>query len=260
MCPNKWDGSESHPYLGTSRRSGASHPMTTAVRNQETVLRQTSRAGQTSPFLHAYAVFVAVSILVLICSGGLVTSKGAGLTVPDWPTSYGYNMFAFPVSRWVGGVLYEHSHRLIASTVGMLTLVLTAWIFVADRRKWMKVLGVAASVAVTIQGILGGLRVVELWDWMGIFHACLAQAFLALVSFIALATSRWWFGTLGAPEDRRADARQATRRAGQGAARRGAPDFSATRPRRDDAPRARRSFHPRFPEGVRPLVAADSPG
>ena len=172
-------------------------------------MREPSRQTAT-PFLHAYAVFVALSILVLICSGGLVTSKGAGLTVPDWPTSYGYNMFAFPVSRWVGGVLYEHSHRLIASTVGMLTLVLTVWIFVSDRRRWMKVLGVVASVAVTIQGVLGGLRVVELWDWMGIFHACLAQSFLALVSFIALATSRWWFVLGATGGDRRNNARQVT--------------------------------------------------
>lgn len=159
-------------------------------------------ARTTSPWLHAYAVCVALSILVLICIGGVVTSKGAGLAVPDWPTSYGYNMFAFPVSRWVGGVFFEHVHRLAASVVGLLTLGLTGWIIAADRRRWMKVLGVLATVAVIVQGLLGGLRVVELWAWMGIFHACLAQVFLAVVSFIALATSRWWFA-LGAESSSR---------------------------------------------------------
>ena len=167
-----------------------------------------------SPFLHAYAVFVALCILVLICSGGLVTSKGAGLAVPDWPNSYGYNMFAFPVSRWVGGVLFEHVHRLIASVVGLLTLGLTGWILRVERRRWVKVLGVLATVAVIVQGVMGGLRVIELWDWMGIFHACLAQAFLALVSFIALATSRWW-SALGAPDIRPLDGRHRTRRLGR---------------------------------------------
>ena len=96
----------------------------------------------------------------------------------------------------------------------MLTLALTGWILIADRRRWMKVLGVAATVAVIVQGVLGGLRVTQLWDWMGIFHACLAQSFFALVCFIALATSRWWF-TLGAADDRRAGARQVTNTLGK---------------------------------------------
>ena len=123
-------------------------------------------------------------------------------------------MFAFPISRWVGGVFYEHVHRLIASTVGLLTLGLTAWILRVEPRRWMRVLGVLATVAVIVQGLLGGLRVVELWAWMGIFHACLAQAFLALVSLIALATSRWWFA-LGEMENRPADVRQKTRSLGR---------------------------------------------
>ena len=171
-------------------------------------------APTTSPWLYAYATFLAACILVLICSGGLVTSKGVGLSVPDWPNSYGYNMFAFPVSRWVGGVLFEHVHRLIASAVGLLTLVLTGWILRVERRRWMRVLGVLAAVAVVVQGLMGGLRVVELWDWMGIFHACLAQAFLALVSFIALASSRWWT-VLGTHEIRPLDGRHQTRRLGR---------------------------------------------
>jgi cytochrome c oxidase assembly protein subunit 15 len=142
--------------------------------------------------LHVYALFTFLSVLALICSGGLVTSKGAGLAVPDWPNSYGYNMFAFPISRWVGGVFYEHSHRLIASGVGMLTLGLAGLLWRFDRRRWMRWLGIGAVAAVILQGVLGGLRVVWLKDEIGIFHACLAQAFLVLIGLIALATSKWW--------------------------------------------------------------------
>ncbi len=96
-------------------------------------------------------------------------------------------MFAFPVSRWVGGVFFEHVHRLIASFVGLLTIGLAVWFSRPNRAAGCASLGDAAVGAVILQGVLGGLRVVELGDWMGIFHACLAQAFLALVSFIALA-------------------------------------------------------------------------
>src|SRR4051812_49646228 len=78
-------------------------------------------------WLNRYAKLVAVSTLLLIGAGGMVTSTGSGLSVPDWPTTYGWNMFTFPMSKWVGGIRYEHSHRLIASTVGLLTIVLAVW-------------------------------------------------------------------------------------------------------------------------------------
>lgn len=122
----------------------------------------------------------------------MVTSKGVGLAVPDWPTTFGYNMFLFPVSRWVGGVFFEHTHRLIASTVGLLTIVLAAWIWRVDERRWLRNLGFAALGAVIVQGVLGGLRVTLLKDEIGIFHACLAQAFLGMLIVITLATSRLW--------------------------------------------------------------------
>src|ERR1700735_1095565 len=86
-------------------------------------------------FLHWYAIFVAVGVLVLLCSGGLVTSHGAGMAVPDWPNSFGYNMFLFPISRWVGGVFFEHTHRLVASGVGLLTVALSVLLLaIADGR------------------------------------------------------------------------------------------------------------------------------
>jgi heme a synthase len=122
----------------------------------------------------------------------MVTSKGVGLAVPDWPTTFGYNMFLFPVSKWIGGVLFEHTHRLIASTVGFLTLILAAWLWRTEDRQWVKTLGLTAVAGVILQGILGGLRVTMLKDQIGIFHACLAQAFLGLIVLIAIVTTNFW--------------------------------------------------------------------
>ena len=196
------------------------------------------------PWLHRFAVLTAVATLVLIGIGGLVTSHGAGMAVPDWPNSYGYNMFTFPVSMWVGGILYEHSHRLAGSAVGFLTLVLALWLNGRPAAKWLRwgslvvlALGLVAStsakvkldnilflvgtgaagfgisfvwprhepisprvarfgllalVLVIVQGVLGGLRVTALADWLGIFHGTLAQCFLVLICALALVTSGWW--------------------------------------------------------------------
>jgi cytochrome c oxidase assembly protein subunit 15 len=147
---------------------------------------------QPGKWLNHFAWLTAVATLLLVCSGGMVTSKGYGLAVPDWPTTFGYNMFLFPVSKWIGGVFFEHTHRLAASTVGLLTIVLAAWLWRGDARAWVRNLGLAAVAAVILQGILGGLRVTMLRDQIGIFHACLAQAFLGLLVFIALITSPFW--------------------------------------------------------------------
>jgi cytochrome c oxidase assembly protein subunit 15 len=122
----------------------------------------------------------------------MVTSKNVGLAVPDWPTTFGYNMFLFPVSKWVGGVLFEHTHRLMGSLVGFLSIVLAIWLWLGESRQWLRRLGAIAVAGVIVQGILGGLRVTMLKDQIGIFHACVAQAFLGLLVFIALATTRFW--------------------------------------------------------------------
>lgn len=145
-----------------------------------------------TPWLHRFALFTAFATLVLIWSGGNVTSKGAGLAVPDWPNTFGYNMFLFPVSRWVGGIFSEHIHRLIASTIGFLTIILAVWLWRAEGRRWLRHLGYAALAVVVLQGVLGGLRVTLLKDEIGIFHACLAQGFFGMLVVIALATSRLW--------------------------------------------------------------------
>jgi len=128
----------------------------------------------------------------------MVTSKGVGLAVPDWPTTFGYNMFLFPISRWVGGILFEHIHRLIASTVGFLSIILAIWLWRSEKRRWLRNLGLVAVGLVIFQGVLGGLRVTLLKDEIGVFHACLAQMFFGLLIFIALATSRTWERIAGA--------------------------------------------------------------
>ncbi len=143
-------------------------------------------------WLNRFVWLVAALTLFLICSGGMVTSKGVGLAVPDWPSTFGYNMFLFPISRWVGGIFFEHTHRLIASAVGFLTIVLAIWLWRTESRRWLRVLGWVALGTVVLQGVLGGLRVTMLKAEIGIFHALLAQAFLCLLVFIALATSRFW--------------------------------------------------------------------
>jgi heme a synthase len=143
--------------------------------------------------LHVYAVLVAVSTAVLIFAGGLVTSTGSGLSVPDWPTTYGWFMFTFPLEKMVGGIRFEHTHRLIASTVGFLILVLAVWLHIAEPRRWVRQLGFVALAAVITQGILGGITV--LWylpDAISIAHASLAQLVFCLTVSIALTTSPGW--------------------------------------------------------------------
>jgi cytochrome c oxidase assembly protein subunit 15 len=123
----------------------------------------------------------------------MVTSKGVGLAVPDWPTTFGYNMFLFPVSKWVGGILFEHTHRLMGSLVGFVTIILAVWLWLGEDRQWVRNLGVIALAGVILQGILGGLRVTMMKDEIGIFHACFAQAFLGLLVVIALVTTNFWW-------------------------------------------------------------------
>ncbi|MEO6848076.1 MAG: COX15/CtaA family protein [Chthoniobacterales bacterium] len=139
--------------------------------------------------VHWYCGVVVLAAALLIFIGGLVTSKGAGMTVPDWPTSYGYNMFFFPISRWVGGIFYEHVHRLVASAVGLLTVILTVWLLIVEPRFWVKVMGVIATAAVILQGVLGGLRVTMMKNQIGIFHGMLAQSFLVLLGILFIVTS-----------------------------------------------------------------------
>ncbi|MXV78377.1 hypothetical protein F4001_08495, partial [Candidatus Poribacteria bacterium] len=146
-----------------------------------------------SPWIYRIALLTAGATFFLIILGGIVTSTESGLAVPDWPTTFGYNMFTYPISEMVGGILYEHSHRLMGSLVGLLTITLLIMLLIMDSRSWIKWLGFSALIAVSIQGVLGGLRVTELNINFAIIHACLAQAFLALLCGICWFTSREWF-------------------------------------------------------------------
>jgi cytochrome c oxidase assembly protein subunit 15 len=153
--------------------------------------------GTARTLVFVYAMATAVAAFILLLSGGLVTSKGVGMTVPDWPNSYGYNMFLFPISCWVGGIFYEHVHRLIASGVGLMTIILAISLWMAEPRKWVRMLGYIAVATVIVQGVLGGLRVTMILDELGIFHGMLAQAYVSLLVVICIATSKA-FATGGA--------------------------------------------------------------
>jgi cytochrome c oxidase assembly protein subunit 15 len=138
--------------------------------------------------LHRYALLLAVCTLFLVVAGASVTSNDAGLSVPDWPLSYGKVM-----PPMTGGIFYEHGHRMVASTVGFLTIILAFWLWRADNRPWMRKLGFAALGMVILQGVLGGLTVIFLLPKaISIFHACLAELFFSLTVAIAIFTSPSW--------------------------------------------------------------------
>ncbi len=150
--------------------------------------------GADSIWLHRIALLTSGMTLVLILLGGLVTNTGSALAVPDWPTTFGYSMFVYPWSKMVGGILYEHSHRLVGSVVGLLTFTLALGLWIKEPRRWLWGLGTIALVAVIAQGLLGGLRVVLPSAGVGlaIIHGCLGQAFFALTVGLALFTAREW--------------------------------------------------------------------
>jgi len=165
--------------------------------------RASAASRRFSLALHRFAVFTACSTLLLIVAGGLVTSTESGLSVPDWPTTYGSNMWTFPISKWVGGIRYEHVHRLVASFVGFLTVVLAFLLWRFEPRRWVRRLGYAALAAVIAQGVLGGMTVLFLLPtWISVAHACLAQLFFCLTVAIAVVTSPRWAETT--PADLRA--------------------------------------------------------
>ncbi|NQU38325.1 MAG: COX15/CtaA family protein [Lentisphaerae bacterium] len=137
------------------------------------------------------AILTCFTTLILIFAGGVVTSKNVGLSVPDWPTSYGYHMWGMPFSMWKGGVLYEHLHRVIASAAGCLILILTTWLIFSEPRRWVRSTAIACFGTVVIQGILGGMTVLlALPTCVSVLHAILAQVFLCLTVALAFSLSR----------------------------------------------------------------------
>jgi cytochrome c oxidase assembly protein subunit 15 len=147
--------------------------------------------------MHRFAILTALATLFLIFAGGLVTSTESGLSVPDWPLSYGRLM-----PPMVGGVFYEHGHRMVATAVGILTLILAVWLSRREPRAWVRRLGYAALAAVVAQGVLGGLTVIFLLPTaVSVAHACLAQTFFCLIVTVAVVTSPAWRAAADARRD-----------------------------------------------------------
>lgn len=142
------------------------------------------------PAQHWFTVFVAVMAFLLLIAGGLVTSNNAGLSVPDWPTSFG-SLYKMP--RMVGGVKFEHGHRIVAEIVGLLTIVVAVWTWLVDKRRWMRGLTLAAVAGVIFQGVLGGLTVLNyLPPAISTAHATIGQTMFCVLAAIAVFTSRSW--------------------------------------------------------------------
>jgi cytochrome c oxidase assembly protein subunit 15 len=144
-------------------------------------------------WLHRFTKLVVAATFLLVVAGGLVTSTGSGLSVPDWPTTYGWSMFTFPLSKWVGGIVYEHGHRLIATTVGILTILMVVAYWRVESRRWIRTLTLVALGAIVAQGLLGGITVLtQLPAAVSSAHAGLAEIFFALTVSLALFTSPGW--------------------------------------------------------------------
>ena len=149
------------------------------------------------PSVHRFAIFVVCWTILLLIAGALVTSNEAALSVPDWPLSYG--TLTPPM---VGGIRYEHSHRVIAGVLGLLSIVLAVWVWAKDERRWLRWFTVMAVVGIAAQAVLGGEVVRQLLHyWLPVAHACFAQIVFAAFLSIAVFTSRWWISDQPQLED-----------------------------------------------------------
>lgn len=177
------------------------------------VFKGRSERAERVSWLARFAAIDAVAAFILLVVGGLVTSLEAGLAVPDWPNSFGYNMFLLPLAHMQGGVYFEHYHRLFGSLVGLTTLVLMVWALVKDPRGIAKALGIVAFLFVVGQGILGGLRVtgratlsqteVEPSLALAFVHGVTGQMFVALLAAFACVLSARWTSNEPARESSR---------------------------------------------------------
>jgi cytochrome c oxidase assembly protein subunit 15 len=149
-----------------------------------------------------FALIAAAATLLLVVAGGLVTGAEAGMDVPDWPNSFGYNMFLYPVSRMTGGIYYEHAHRLFGSLLGLATIVMGVYLLATDRRRGVKRAAIGLFLLVTAQGIMGGLRVTESSLALAVVHGVVGQVVFAAIIAVAAVTSRTWTGTTRKKETR----------------------------------------------------------
>jgi heme a synthase len=148
-----------------------------------------------SAWPHRLAVLLCCATFPLVWVGGLVTTYKAGMAVPDWPNTYGYNLFLYPWTTWILGpwdIFVEHGHRLFASSVGMLTIALCVSLWITRQPKWLRVCGLIALAAVIFQGVLGGMRVLLDEQLLAMIHGCFGPAFFAFTAVLAFATSKGW--------------------------------------------------------------------
>lgn len=169
------------------------HPNTNQLERQD---RPVYRRGP-----HFMALFAALFTLPLLYVGGSVTTYRVGLAVPDWPTTFGMNMFLYDFWNAPFGVKVEHTHRLYGAAVGLATIGVCAWLLAFDSRRWMRVLGVVAVIGVIVQGLLGGARVMRLSTTLAAVHGCTGQAFFGLMVAIAVLCGRNWLESPGARPD-----------------------------------------------------------
>ncbi len=156
-----------------------------------------------SPWPHRVAVALACATFPLLWVGGLVTTTDSGMAVPDWPNTYGYNLWLYPWQSWLAApwdLFIEHGHRLLASTVGLLTICLVVELMRSDARRWMKGLGFAALALVIFQGVLGGMRVLFDERTLALLHGCTGPLFFAVTVSLAVFTSRSWITAEPLPE------------------------------------------------------------
>jgi cytochrome c oxidase assembly protein subunit 15 len=145
-------------------------------------------------FAGKLAVIAGAATFLLVVAGGLTTGAEAGMDVPDWPQSFGYNMFLYPLSRMTGGVYYEHAHRLFGTLVGLTMLVLALLVVRREKGRTVKALALTVFIMVVIQGMMGGFRVTEDSIWLAIIHGVFGQVIFALVLTLAAMTSATWRG------------------------------------------------------------------
>ncbi len=144
-----------------------------------------------NPGVHRTSVFAVCWTILLFVAGALVTSKDAALSVTDWPKSHG--TWIPPLTMLQGGDLFEFSHRAVAGGLGLLTLALAGWLWVKEKRPWLRWLGLTAVLGVAVQAILGGQVVIRLLHyWLPIIHACFAQIVFGALLAISVFTSKWW--------------------------------------------------------------------
>jgi heme a synthase len=152
-------------------------------------------ASAISPWPHRLAVALALITFPLIWVGGLVTTYDAGMAVPDWPGTFGYNLFLYPWQTWLAGpwdLFIEHGHRLLGAAAGLVAIALFVVTFLTDRRRYVHALAAGALLLVIFQGALGGARVVFDERLVALIHGCVGPLFFAYLAGLIVATSRWW--------------------------------------------------------------------